>query len=73
MRLTTKGLNLLMMLKVVFIAYYFYFYPTNVQTMKARIITVIALLVILFQMSSCAHRQFPATYHHGNNGQSKFY
>ncbi len=41
--------------------------------MKARIITVIALLVILFQMSGCAHHQFPATYHHGNNGQSKFY
>jgi|GEM_PF-4977929 len=41
--------------------------------MKFRIITVLALLVILVEMSSCAYHQYPARYHHSNSGKSRFY
>lgn len=41
--------------------------------MKYRIITALALVVILLQMSSCAHHQYPGRYHQTGNGSARFY
>jgi hypothetical protein len=41
--------------------------------MKFKIIAALALLIVVFELSSCANRQYPGRYHHGNNGQSRYY
>jgi len=41
--------------------------------MKYRIITILALLIVMMEISSCAYHQYPASYHHGNNGKSRYY
>jgi hypothetical protein len=41
--------------------------------MKLRLLAALALLIVVMGMSSCAHHQYPARYHHGNNGQSRYY
>ena len=40
--------------------------------MKSKLIAVVALIALLV-VSSCAYHQNPGRYHHGNNGQSRFY
>jgi hypothetical protein len=41
--------------------------------MKLRVITALALLAIMMQMTSCARHQFPGSYHQNNRGQARYY
>ncbi len=41
--------------------------------MKFRIITILALLVIVTEMSSCSRHQYPGQYHQDNRGRARFY
>ena len=42
------------------------------QAMKLRILTIVALL-ILVTVSSCTNRQFPGSYHQNGQGHARFY
>jgi hypothetical protein len=46
---------------------------SNFQEMKYRILTILALMIISAGISSCAHHQYPASYHMGNSGKSRYY
>jgi hypothetical protein len=41
--------------------------------MKLRILTIVALAVMMLELTSCANHQYPGSYHQNGRGQARFY